>query len=430
MVISYEFYPASNGTITCLEKIIPYLSHEWNITVFCTKKENKSEKKEKKYGAEIHRLSSWVDNPIRLKEKIIANLLYKKNCNSSIRTILLLLVKIIFYPATIFSRKFGLFYAESWEKNAYRLLNEQVGRFESIICIGAPFEDVKLANLLKANHPNIAWILIQFDLYALNPTMTSKEYFEREYELRIKEENVWYQNANIIIMQKEMIPGIEKWLLKRYDKKMFPLYIPTMDFAEDGDADVNRKREITPNNGAIKIVYTGLFYEDIRNPSFMLDVFKSICHRNKKVELWIVGYGCEKILDRYKKEMGDSLILCGRRAKEETEQIMLGADLLLNVSNQTRNQTPSKLMEYIATCKPIINFFSIEDDVCVAYLKDYPLSISVQENREKEMEEAISDVEKFITENYDKKCRKEVIMRLYEHFTAKKFATRLMELGE
>jgi hypothetical protein len=48
---------------------------------------------------------------------------------------------------------------------------------------------------------------------------------------------------------------------------------------------------------------------------------------------------------------------------------MHDADILLHIGNNTPTQIPGKLLEYMATGKPMLHVYYIDDDGCLPYLE-------------------------------------------------------------
>ena len=76
-------------------------------------------------------------------------------------------------------------------------------------------------------------------------------------------------------------------------------------------------------------------------------------------------------------------------------------------------------------CKPIINVYSIENDTCEKYLKQYPCKLSVFESEE-DGQLQVEAVEKFVDEYCNFVCDSESISEIYKEYTAKRFAERLV----
>ena len=56
---------------------------------------------------------------------------------------------------------------------------------------------------------------------------------------------------------------------------------------------------------------------------------------------------------------------------------MAEADVLVNIGNRTSYQLPSKVVEYAAFGKPILNFLASPDDSSAVFLSKYPFLLNV-----------------------------------------------------
>ncbi|MBQ8603961.1 MAG: hypothetical protein IJ410_03850, partial [Oscillospiraceae bacterium] len=54
-------------------------------------------------------------------------------------------------------------------------------------------------------------------------------------------------------------------------------------------------------------------------------------------------------------------------------------DMLLNIGNAISNMVPSKIFDYFATGKPIVNVQKIDNAPDVEYFEKYPLQITLPE---------------------------------------------------
>jgi hypothetical protein len=120
-------------------------------------------------------------------------------------------------------------------------------------------------------------------------------------------------------------------------------------------------------NAARRFVYVGGFHKGIREPYKMLEFF-DVIHKNGVgcVDLHIYGPLNSISIDfsRY-----SNIYYHGVIGRHEAIKVMKEADFLVNVENENCLMTPSKLVEYIATGNPIINFLSA--DGCSDLFKFY-----------------------------------------------------------
>ena len=220
---------------------------------------------------------------------------------------------------------------------------------------------------------------------------------------------------------------------KNYISKLLPLPIPSLDSIDDdnelvitGFLDRICKKNKLNKDDIITVVYTGRFYQDIRNPEYMLRSFEKICSEENDIYLFILGFGCEDIVRKYKKLLGNRLIICGQTTNEDSVSAQREADILINISNSYREMVPSKILEYIGRRKPILNYYSIEDDICEEYLAEYPLHYSVDE-RKGISSNQIKCIKDFIIKNNRNNCDYNDIKDKYKEFTSDYYTKKMME---
>ncbi len=120
-------------------------------------------------------------------------------------------------------------------------------------------------------------------------------------------------------------------------------------------------------SGLKKFVYVGAFHKGIREPYEMLRFFDEVYRKSRAdFELHIYGplNSCTIDFSRY-----SNIFYHGVVARDKAIAVMKEADVLVNVENENCSMTPSKLVEYIATGKPIVNFAGA--DGCSELLHKY-----------------------------------------------------------
>lgn len=120
-------------------------------------------------------------------------------------------------------------------------------------------------------------------------------------------------------------------------------------------------------NEARKFVYVGGFHKGIREPYKMLEFFDMIHGSGVGcIELHIYGPLNSIAIDFSKY---NNIYYHGVVGRHEAVEVMKEADFLVNVENENCPMTPSKLVEYIATGNPIVNFLSADgcSDLFEAY---------------------------------------------------------------
>lgn len=396
-IISKEFWPTSNGTVTCISNIINELKKEYNIDIFCS-------------------------NPLKLRSEVI----YQDNIRifeyGSIFNIYYIYVEKIknFDRAIIVSKFLNhiskiLYYLfgihsinteRNWRKVWRRIINViNNNNTEYILSISMPFSNASIASMIKRKNSKIQVGHIFFDLFADNPVLCDNDIKKNLYISRLYEENQWLTYSDKIFITKEMFYSYEKnhkHLLEKIQIIGLPMIYKIN--SHNNNIDNNKK------DNRIIITYTGQFYLKIRNSFNLLKLIEKITTINDDLYFQIYGGSFdidEKIIIERKK-----IIFYGNVSKNEVLVALNNADILINISNTSTTQIPSKIYEYISTGKPIINLYSIDNDLCKKILDSYPLSISIK-YLELENDESIRKINTFIIQNRTKKVSFDIISKDY-----------------
>ena len=116
----------------------------------------------------------------------------------------------------------------------------------------------------------------------------------------------------------------------------------------------------------IRILFCGWLYSDIRSPRYFLDIVSRL---DERFEVTFMGRECELLRERFPIETKAKLITLPQQPYETALQAMADADIMINIGNSVPVHMPSKTLEYINTCKPMVNFFKMEDCPTLYYTK-------------------------------------------------------------
>jgi hypothetical protein len=103
------------------------------------------------------------------------------------------------------------------------------------------------------------------------------------------------------------------------------------------------------------------------------------------------------------------------------------ADVLINIGNKTTYQLPSKLVDYMATGKPVLNLASIRDDSSADVLRDYPNSLTIVDDN---FTKTSSDFSKLINffENLPKPLDRQSVDCIVQPYKKEVIARKYMQL--
>lgn len=98
-----------------------------------------------------------------------------------------------------------------------------------------------------------------------------------------------------------------------------------------------------------------------------------------KIELHFYGAinDCQEEFDACPAALKQSLFVHGLVSRENVLQAMVDADILVNIGNDCEAQLASKVVEYMAVGKPILNVISHPYDISVIALAGYPASMTI-----------------------------------------------------
>lgn len=130
-----------------------------------------------------------------------------------------------------------------------------------------------------------------------------------------------------------------------------------------------------------KLVYVGTLYRCIREPGYLLELFARALTSGlpAQTELHFVGdvSSCIDLIRPYQAQLGQRLRIHGQVSREAVAVAMAEAEVLINIGNDTIYQLPSKVVEYAASGKRILNLAKTPQDSSVVFFADYPRSLSL-----------------------------------------------------
>lgn len=113
------------------------------------------------------------------------------------------------------------------------------------------------------------------------------------------------------------------------------------------------KRE--SNDTVIRFAYAGNVYKEYRDPTAFLDYLVSIKDRSFQ---FIVYTGSRLFFEPYKCILKDKLIINDFIPREQLLMELSKMDFLVNLTNNTSSQSPSKLIDYALSSRPILDVSS------------------------------------------------------------------------
>jgi glycosyltransferase involved in cell wall biosynthesis len=186
-----------------------------------------------------------------------------------------------------------------------------------------------------------------------------------------------------------------------------------------------------PRGDRLALVYVGTLYQGIRNPRFMVALLRRLLERpvGRGLELHVYGdvQDCRAAFERNADLLGHRLFVHGAVARQSALEAMRDAGVLVNIGNRTSYQLPSKLVEYAALGKPILNFAGAVQDSSARFLASYPRHLSLDARNDVPTGEQVSACEEFL-ENVRQKRLPEVPSGWVAPYRVAAISQRYLEL--
>lgn len=371
LIILANYSPNSSSVANCMRPLVKKMSEKYRVDIITDRKRVDIPECEVNDNVNIYRVDDY-----RTMNTIYLNELNKINSSHSLRIITKIfawILKTLYYLRYVFiAREKG---TGGWEvKRVYekfRELNEnEIYSYDFVISASQPFQSHYVAEKIKEEKgENIKWIVFEFDPFAFN---TSIKMNSRLRKKMYADEKRIFENCDIICLTPELYEFYKKKKFIQFSSKVN--LIPFANI-EPVEYDSNKVSGNFMKRHKINCLFTGRLYDDIRNPSRLINVFSKI---DKNIHLsMMTNLSIEKIKKYSPNNYLPSIIPFQNR--DTALFNLMHADILVNIGNTVEFQVPGKIFEYMSTGKPVIHFSKIKNDPALKYLNRYPKVFIVNE---------------------------------------------------
>lgn len=273
-----------------------------------------------------------------------------------------------------------------WPAARYAIRLGRRHAIDALVTVSHPFSGHVVGLIAQHRLPRLMWLADSGDPFAF-----SKEGATNNFWLW-KRLNFWVERKLINAVDTFSVTTQETAELYRQyypdgaNKIVVipPLIQPSFLYARS-------RAEDRPAGGEIMLLFVGVFYKNVRSPKPLLGLFEKLIWNstilNNSIKLYIIGPTdiVADVLHQYP-DLRDKIVLLGKMPHTKAVKAMFSADCLVNVGNSTHYQLPSKLIEYMATGKPILNISSISNDSSSQILQNYPVSYNWALNKENDLD--------------------------------------------
>lgn len=280
-------------------------------------------------------------------------------------------------------KRIGKIKTNEWPLDALsykKIISHLDAHYDVLISVSSPFYSHVLASYLKRKGIADKWYAMLWDPYVFNYTMPNKLSGRKTAAIKaFKNVDRIYCSDGIINGNKK--EGFEPEYLKKCSDIKYPGLKPLT------------KSEVKKSKDRV-LLYTGTFYEDIRNPKEMFNILDKL---PSEYHVHLYSKGCDGLV---KQKLNDRYSLFEQVKPEEVAGLINNCNIVINLGNTITNQIPGKIFELISSGKPIINFYFSSDDPSLKYFDKYQLCYSL--NLSSYTEDDVNELIKFIKENDNK----------------------------
>lgn len=281
-------------------------------------------------------------------------------------------------------------------KQANALLEEN--RYDAIYTISDPFSSHLAGYEINKRWPGLFWLVDIGDPFSFRSGTPTNNHWLYSY-LNLKTEKKIFDAASVITVTTE--PTRDKYLSLFEEAKQKMHVIPPL-IANTTEQNMASLKETT--QGSVKMVYVGTLYKSIRNPRYLLRLFERLTQSQSGTQVELHFYGslndCSDEFAPYRQYLNKSLFIHGLVNREQVFLATNKASVLVNIGNDNIYQLPSKVVEYAASGKPIINIARTEKDTSAQFLKSYPELLNILEEPSGPSPYQLERVLNFISENH------------------------------
>lgn len=344
LLVSGSYAPYVNANTNCIAKIIPALqANGFAVTVLTIAYEKGLSADEERDGVRI--LRAAVPEIAQIDRVLYQNPRLSRGVLRIVRGVLGRIA-------------YGFANKLKWRrlKKAYRKAD---GPFPYMLSVVNPIDAHQIAYRLA--QPDTKWVMYNLDSYVFNYSYSGSP------EQRMHTEQQWCRKAcgviNTVGMREE---NARHGYFPYRDMAQLDLPLPNFELPETEYTHTHADGE------KIVLRYMGMFYENIRRPDELLRFLETLDPEKYSAEFY--GPCCDYLRTHF-----SALPACVQLMKTvsvaQCRALTQTADILVNVGNTCPNQVPSKIFECIASGRPILNFYSDENEPGLAYLRRYPCAV-------------------------------------------------------
>lgn len=253
------------------------------------------------------------------------------------------------------------------KKSLYLLENQY---FDAVVTVSLPFSGHVVGLRLKRHFSkkyqpvHWRWLADIGDPYSFQADAPGSSNFRKKWKWNVEKRVL--QNADVAVVTTE---ALTQEYARIFGKDIMgkirvipPLYRP----------EPASKSPFPSGNPALRLAWFGALYTPVRTPDAFLSVLSQLNASSPtwkgRLEVHFFGAVFPEFYERLAQA---GIQLHGLRSRAEVQAAMHDADVLLNIGNTTSFQLPSKVVDYLAAGRPVLNISMTEHDAFADFFRHY-----------------------------------------------------------
>lgn len=329
----------------------------------------------------------------------------------------------------------------------HRLLSDSYTKIEKVFSYKAcgRFRK-KLAQLCKQNHYD--WVVAISSPYCmhdiaahtnLHGTPLALYYFDpytthillapENRKRRLRQECKNLKKSNLVFASLEHQEDWESTDFSEYLGKV--QFLPYPNLTPDKGIPEPAPVLFTPDE--ITMVYLGNLYDGVRYPKYMFSLFEKMLDYAPQLRLIVAGgtrgTEVEQQIQDAQKKLQEHLVYLKTIPFSQALWLTKRADCLINIGNCTKNIMPSKLLDYMASGKPILNISFQKPCNTEPYILRYPWAVQFYEENLRDtsqLDQAAQEAVEFVLAHQGKTLSWQDVQSAMQGFTAEDVAGQFL----
>lgn len=267
--------------------------------------------------------------------------------------------------------------------------------------------------------PMVAYQMDPWGLHRIDNPSGDRAVMEKECAAFCKAKHIF--TTPVLLRQYSENP-----LYKEYTDKMTAVDFPNVKQRKNAADNNCAKAAIDFDSEYTNILFCGVVADSFRSPEYVLNTLAPLFDNGEKIRVYFMGTNNSAVLDEYIKKYPQNVFFKEKVSADVALATMEKADVLLNISNRIDNQVPSKIFDYFAMGKPILNLQRMENCPAAEYFAKYPLVYNLEEWKEPHS----APLKEFLQNAKGKSVEFEKVKELYSTATVEYASEKMLEKFE